>query len=104
MSAAGSRYMGLMARLGCVICKRFEATGSRINVHHVAEGSGKRNDFATVPLCEEHHLGGAGLHGMGTKAFCALYRPPFDNEYGLLVWAAQDLEALLWQAGMRLAA
>ena len=96
MSAAGARYMGKVARLDCIICKRFGSTGLPVEVHHVAEGSSKRSDFATVPLCGDqtdggHHRGGAGLHGMGNKAFCALYRPPFESEYGLLVWTAEDL-------------
>ena len=90
MSAAGARYMGEIASLGCVVCRRHGATGTAVEVHHVAEGSGSRSDFATVPLCSEHHRGGAGLHGMGTKAFCALYRPPGDTEWGLLVWVNED--------------
>lgn len=95
-TAAESRYMGAVARMSCLICTRFVATGLPTEVHHVAEGSGVRNNFAVAPLCGSrtdggHHRGPAGLHGMGVKAFCNLYRPPFDNEYGLLVWTAQDL-------------
>jgi len=28
---------------------------------------------------------------MGVKAFCGLYRPPGDSEYGLLIWLIEDL-------------
>lgn len=97
--------MGLVAQLPCVVCV---SLGLRLDgpveVHHVAEGSGVRTNYGVAPLCVEHHRGQSGLHGMGTKAFCALYRPPFDNEYGLLVWTAEQLEKLLWQTGKKLAA
>lgn len=48
-----------------------------------------------VPLCHSHHQGRAGLHGMGTKAFIRLYRPPGENEYGLIVWMCEDLSKFL---------
>lgn len=99
--------MGLIARMRCLICRRFPdlTTGLPTEVHHVAEGSSKRSNFAVVPLCGSpqnggHHRGAAGLHGMSPQAFCRLYRPPFENEYGLLVWTNQDLEAM----GLRKAA
>lgn len=102
MSAAGKRWMELIGQLSCVVCER---TGivpqGRIHLHHVAEGSGLRSDFAIAPLCEEHHTGKSGLHGMGTKAFIRLYRPPGDTEYGLLVWTAEDLESYLWATDKR---
>lgn len=90
MSTVGARYMGEIKAIGCILCRRFGATGTAVEVHHIAEGSGKRNDFATAPLCAEHHRGSAGIHGMGTKAFCALYRPPGDCEWGLLTWTNED--------------
>lgn len=106
-TAAEARYMNLIASMRCLICKRLpaQATGLGTEVHHVAEGSGVRNGFAIAPLCGSvadggHHRGPAGLHGMGTKAFCSLYRPPGDNEWGLLAWVNQDLEAM----GLRRAA
>jgi hypothetical protein len=101
VSAAGARYMGLIAQLACVICRRFpeQRTGLPTEVHHVAEGSSKRSDFATVPLCGNqvdggHHRGGSvlGFHG-SPETFLRVFRPPFENEYGLLAWTAQDLAA-----------
>ena len=96
--------MGLIARLPCVVCRSLGHPSPQVEVHHVAEGSGLRSDFSVAPLCMEHHRGKAGLHGMGTKAFCALYRPPGDAEWGLLIWTAEALEKLLWDAGTRVAA
>ena len=98
MTSAARAWRRLVASLGCVVCRRFPPTGLKVELHHVAEGSGLRSDFAVVPLCGSavdggHHRGGAGLHGMGERAFCALYRPPGDREYGLLIWLLEDLAA-----------
>lgn len=86
MSAAEKQYMGIVASIGCVICR--EETGDYVacEVHHIAEGSGKRSAYATVGLCPEHHRGSIGLHGRGVKSFCAAYRVPWENEYGLMLW------------------
>lgn len=93
-------WMSLVASLGCCVCRRFVATGLGVELHHVAEGSGLRSHFAVVPLCGSkadggHHRGSAGFHGMGERAFCALYRPPGDRETGLLIWTMEDLAAEL---------
>lgn len=67
------RHMGIVASVGCVICRR--DTGNKVpcHVHHIAEGSSKRSDFRTAGLCELHHTGGLGVHGMGTKSFLRLF-------------------------------
>jgi len=91
MSTIAARYMATVASLGCCVCRRAGVMDSPAEVHHVAGGSSVRSDFAVAPLCHEHHRGKSGLHGMGARAFCALYRPPFDSEYGLLVWTTEDL-------------
>ncbi len=85
------RHYETVASLGCLVCKRLGRGYVPAQLHHVAEGSGKRDDFGTVPLCEAHHRGPAGIHGMGVRAFCALYRPPGECEHGLLVWLLTDL-------------
>lgn len=103
MTAASARYISLIARLPCVVCVRLGYPSGPVEVHHVAEGSGVRSDYAVAALCSEHHRGRAGLHGMGTKAFCALYRPPGEAEWGLLVWTAEELEKLLWNTGRKIA-
>ena len=89
----GARHRDNIAHLGCLLRKRgfAEACQGQVELHHVAEGSGLRSDWAVAPLCAEHHRGGAGLHGMGSQAFIRLYRPPGDSEYGLLVWLLEDL-------------
>ena len=76
------RHMNIVASLGCVICRRDLGLRTLPEVHHVAEGSGKRSDFMTAGLCLEHHKGATGLHGMGPKAFLRLFKLP--TEYHLL--------------------
>lgn len=83
--------MDLIASLPCVVCIRFEPTGDAVEVHYVAEGSGVRSSYGTCPLCAGHHRGPLGLHGMGVKKFCRVYRPPGENEHGLLVWTNEDI-------------
>ena len=91
MTVASDYWMDLVRSVGCIVCRRFQPTGEAVEIHHVAEGSGLRSDFSVAGLCREHHQGGSGLHGMGVKRFTALYRPPGENEYGLLVWVNEDI-------------
>ena len=91
MSNAKARWRNQLAHLQCLIGKRHGGCKGFIELHHVSEGSGLRHDYGLVPLCREHHTGQAGLHGMGSKNFIRLYRPPGDSEYGLLVWLLEDL-------------
>lgn len=88
------RHMDKVSHLGCCVCRRYGHQMGQTELHHIAVGTGQRSDYAVVPLCEDHHRGKAGLHGMGTKKFCVLYRPPGDCEYGLLVWVNEDLSRL----------
>ena len=85
------QHMERVASIGCCVCKRIGYGYSPCQLHHVAEGSGLRSDWAVVGLCQEHHTGKTGFHGMGTKAFCAAYRVPGESEYGMLVWTIEDL-------------
>lgn len=84
-------HMDRVATLGCVVCRRIGFGDTPAQLHHVAEGSGLRSNFAVVPLCESHHVGMIGFHRMGTKQFCAKYRVPGESEYGLLIWVNEDL-------------
>ncbi len=107
MSNAGKRWMGIIAKCPCLIGSRgLDSCAGRVEVHHVAEGSGPRSDFSAVPLCSKHHdsaRAGTGFHGMG-KTFLKLFRVPGESEYGLLIWTNEEVEKLLWSTGSRLAA
>lgn len=92
-------YMGVVARLGCVVCRRLGFANTPAEVHHIAEGSGPTSNYAVAPLCPAHHdeaRKGTGFHGMGTERFCKIYKVPGSSEYGLLVWVAEDLARHLW--------
>ncbi len=105
-TAAESRYMGLIARLPCVVCVQIGRPSGPVQVHHIAEGTGLRSNFAVAPLCVEHHdplRTGSGFHGMGAKHFCKLFRVPGETEWGLLVWTAAQVEKLLLAPARRVA-
>lgn len=89
--SAAQRHKDRVARLPCVVCRRLGFAAGPVELHHVAEGSGLRSDYAVAALCQEHHRGQSGLHGMGARLFVKLYRVPGESEYGLLVWVNEDL-------------
>jgi Recombination enhancement, RecA-dependent nuclease len=82
MNNTAKNHMNIVASLGCVICRRDHGVIAPAQVHHVAEGSGQRSHFMTAPLCQLHHLGELGIHGIGVKAFLRIHRLP--SEYHLL--------------------
>lgn len=86
-------HMGLVASTGCVICRRLDYGWVPGCVHHVAEGSSKRSDFATVCLCPEHHDGHGGFHRLHS-AFLLIHKVPWLKEEGLLVFQNEDLALL----------
>lgn len=88
------RHKSVLAGLMCVVCRRHGGVGRPVELHHVAPGSSLRTDWALIPLCRLHHdpeRNGTGFHGLGTRAFCSLFRVPFEQEAGLLVWLIEDL-------------
>lgn len=61
---AESEHMGRVAALGCIIC------GDPAQVHHMR--GCKRNNWLTIPLCPEHHVGSFSIH-MDRRGFEAIY-------------------------------
>lgn len=90
MNKAESAHVERVASVGCVICRRLYGRFVPCEVHHVAEGSGLRSNYAVAGLCTEHHTGGASFHRMG-KQFLKLFKVPGESEYGLLVLVNEDL-------------
>lgn len=82
MNKAERMHVDAVASVGCVICREFDGVRTPCEIHHIGEGSGERSDFLIAGLCQEHHRGASGIHGMGTKAFLSLYRLP--TEFHLL--------------------
>ena len=56
-TAAQRRRMGLVADLGCILCRR------PAQIHHCGTGAGgRRNHDLVLPLCIDHHTsGGYGI-------------------------------------------
>lgn len=59
-------YMGRVAAIGCLICRRLGYGLHAAEVHHVRTGQGgaqRASNFLTVPLCPSCHRGPKGIHG-----------------------------------------
>ena len=88
----GRLFIARVSKCGCAIGNRgLGACSGRLTVHHIAEGSSERFAFGAVCLCQEHHQGSSGFHGLKAKRFCKLYRVPWEKEEGLMVWTNEDL-------------
>ena len=99
MTAASSRYLGLIHRLPCVVCLNCYGWHRKADeAYHIEFDRGEHSDFATVPLCESCH---DSMHHLRRRAF---YRAHKLDDVKLLAWTAQAMERLLWDAGKRLAA
>jgi hypothetical protein len=72
----------------CVICwHRLGVVNSPCHAHHIGTGV-ERHDFATIPLCHEHHVGATGVHGMHRRAFELLWKV---TPLLLLAWAVAEV-------------
>ena len=60
------QYMQKVRELGCLICS------APASAHHIREERIK-NDWLTIPLCPEHHLGDFSIHKSKWQ---------FENIYG----------------------
>lgn len=82
--AAGQRHLSRVAALGCILCRLLGHGFTAPQIHHLREGQGgaqRASDFISVGLCEPHHTGSQGLHGLGTRGFERRYG---IDELGLL--------------------
>lgn len=83
MSRAEENHKSIVAGLGCVITRRDTGEVVPCEVHHIAEGSGKRSNFMVAGLTTDlHRTPGLGIHGMGVKSW--LMRHDLPTEYHLL--------------------
>jgi hypothetical protein len=89
MTKAEAEYLGRVARLGCILCRRLGLGETPAQVHHLREGQGgaqRAPHWLTVPLCPEHHTGKHGIHG-DRKALLPLKADEMD----LLAWTIEAL-------------
>ena len=99
MSAAGSRWMGLVARVPCVICARMGLGETPALVHHMKLGTGasdRADDCLTIALCPEHHVGPSGVHVLKERGLRLRYNV---SEIDLLADTIRGVNDLLWRAG-----
>lgn len=73
-TAAESRHLDRVSRLGCVLCRaHLGITDTPAEIHHPRTGTGagrKASHYEAIPLCPTHHrLGNESLHQMGRKAW-----------------------------------
>lgn len=71
------RHKQRVAELGCVLCLHLGHGGTPACLHHIREGQGmsqRAADTLVIPLCHEHHQGGTGIHGLGTRRFESTYK------------------------------
>lgn len=46
----------------------------RVEAHHLEAVRDSDSDYAAVPLCEMHHRGANGVHGLSRRGFEARYK------------------------------
>lgn len=62
-------YHARLRLLPCVVCILLqEGRGRCDELHHVGTVE-ERNDWAVVPLCDRHHQGVEGIHGLRRRGF-----------------------------------
>lgn len=91
MTNAESDYLGRVAALGCILCKRLGYGFTAPQIHHVREGEGgaqRAPNWLAVPLCEPHHTGSRGIHGNRLALL-----PLKADEMDLLAWTIEELNS-----------
>jgi hypothetical protein len=64
-----SSYLARVKMLPCVLCaERIGRETMFSEAHHLLGENHKRvSHYLTIPLCEEHHRGKTGVHGVGGR-------------------------------------
>lgn len=86
------QHMNDVAELGCILCRHLGYGRTPPELHHprgAAGGAQKASDWLVIPLCQEHHRGNSGLHGLGTSGFYTRYKL---GEWDLLAMTIQALK------------
>ena len=77
-------YFGLVASLGCIVCRNNGYYDTPSEIHHIGNGTmGKKaSDDKTIPLCFLHHRGGG--YGVAVHAGRKAFESNFGTEQKLL--------------------
>lgn len=69
------KHIARVRELGCVLCDHLNLGQTPAAIHHLFDPS-QRSDFLIAPLCQPHHQGPNGFHGLGGE-------PGFRRRYNL---------------------
>jgi len=92
MTVAEERYMGRVARLGCIVCFNRGILNVPATMHHIRDGQGmgdRASDFDTLPLRPEHHQRGG--YGVALHAGREEWERRYGTERQLLAQTRQML-------------
>lgn len=95
MTRREERWVKAVLQGGCVLCEHLELGETEAAVHHIREGEGmsqRSSHFMIVPLCQEHHQGNSGFHGLGAGGFYQRYKL---SELDLLAMTIERVSARL---------
>jgi len=84
VKAIERQYLGRVAAMGCVICRR------PAEIHHLLSRKAmgkKRSNYDVIPLCPDHHRNGG--HGVAIHSGVKTWEANFGTE-------EQLLEAVKW--------
>ena len=74
LKKAEKQWLNDIAEDGCILCHFLELGETPAQIHHVQFVRNAWTNFATVPLCQEHHTGRNGGHGLSRRGFEAKYK------------------------------
>lgn len=89
MTGSEERYLGRVAELGCILCRRLGYGETPAEIHHAREGEGgaqRAPNWLAIPLCCQHHRGKHGIHGDRNALL-----PLKADEMDLLAWTIEEL-------------
>lgn len=92
-----SLWMGLVARVPCVVCAQL-GYETPAQVHHMRDGNlGKRqSDFLTIAVCPEHHTGSYSIHKDRER-----FERQFGSELQLLALTIEGVARVLMRMGVK---
>lgn len=72
--------MSKVAALGCIACHKIGYSDTPAEIHHIRQGTERRNHFKVIPLCPYHHRQGKNAIHQSKASFEA----DFGTEQELL--------------------
>ena len=86
-TAKARAHIARVKALPCVICHKPGPSDAH-HVFHDRYGTGKPSDFATIPLCKQHHQDGPDAIHNAKATWRELHGP----DHGFLEQVARDIE------------